>query len=195
MKMIIIDDRPIRQKSMLGEEGFKSLSTCQNLDMSLTLLEEDQLNMYSVIAAHRSLLTEKRIYSEIIDFCTANAKALIMFSGGTPTLSQISQSIIDISATQFYNIETLFPFIHELESAVTMPEILRVVYGEQWMISYLLKYQYIVWRYGDNMPNTNGNDVGDQFYELTRKISSVYNRAEIDIDFVKNQISSILKQF
>jgi hypothetical protein len=145
IKVIIIDDRVIRQEKILSEKSLnlKNLSNLQNVsggEKCGKLLDEihssrfDFIDEFNTICIHRSALTSKA-RNEIISYLSESNKKLIFFSGGISGseysfLKGLDFLLIDVE--NFYS-ENLIYFLEN-----NAENILEIAFGENWQLSLLL---------------------------------------------------------
>lgn len=154
-KAIIIDDRPIRQSRYLDEtakrelENIDSVEFCNELNANPEYYKE-----YNFVAIHRSLLIDKNIRQEFIDFCKAQDKYLVTFSGGTSEEVFYSDHFIEMNASTFYNKGRLHCFLKDFcEDNTQEIHILKLVYGENWKLPYLIEYEHLLWQHRGQTEN------------------------------------------
>ena len=80
-KIIIVDDRPMRQENQLGKDLFEKLCSLDNIARD-TKVEVNDITQYDIVAIHYSLLANNGQIKEIRDVLFKNEKCLILFSGG-----------------------------------------------------------------------------------------------------------------
>lgn len=187
---LIVDDRPLRQKTLLGEDNIRM---AESFAKFIKYIPTDlaEWNEYSVIAIHRSLLIEKQKYEEVMSFVQSRGKFIVLFSGGTAQTSLVSNNVLEIKATDFYNPDNLIQFLDKISHQDTEPQLLELVYGTNWCISDLIKYQHLRWQYPDSMPE----HIEETLYELQERISKCFqiNEEEVNSAFVESKIQSVVK--
>jgi len=152
MKILVVDERPQRQENVLRESGmlelFESMRKTKNLTNS-TNLEEGKLLDYDLYAIHRSYLASNNMLDKVKKELQQNNKHLILFSGGTDT-SSISNygMVVDMSSKTFYS-ERILSFLKEnVENSDMEYFFYKMLYGNDWKTTFLLKLRYLLWKYG-----------------------------------------------
>lgn len=188
-KIIIIDDRPLRQTSLLGEENVVKLNSMEAVVNSRFLPESlSEWDEFDIIAVHRSLLQEKSMYSETLEYVEQMKKYLIIFSGGTSHTSLINDHILELKAVDLYNYDRLSAFILNVSTTSDKIELLELLYGQKWILSYLIKYQHYCWQY----PESGRNDrIDNEIYDLSEIINSYFEKEDCDEAFVKTKIAEL----
>lgn len=151
-KAIIIDDRLFRQENLLGDEKYK-LENIPGLTLSYHI-EEDYAKYleYDLIAIHRSALAEANDLYKFIKFCKDKGKYLVTFSGGVPKDSYYSDNFIELNSRTFYNIGRLIDFFTDFCGKDDEVHLLRLIYGENWKLPYLVEYNHLKWQFGKSLP-------------------------------------------
>ena len=80
-KILIVDDRPMRQENQLGKVLFDKLCSLDNITRD-TMLDVNKIKSYDIVAIHYSLLDNSGQIKEIRDILSKSGKCLILFSGG-----------------------------------------------------------------------------------------------------------------
>jgi hypothetical protein len=162
-KVIIIDDRVERQKQYLSDKDLQSLSAIDGVVLCYQIcMELDSYNDYDLLAFHRSALVERNILSAVVDYCKKNGKYLVTFSGGINNNNFYTDHYIELNSKTFYRIDRLKAFLQDFCQGDGDVHILRLVYGDNWLMPFIVKYNHLRWQYGDAMPQK----VADQFYDL-----------------------------
>lgn len=184
---IIIDDRPIRQKQMLGE-NMTRLYEIRGLSFEYRVDGDfEYYSQYSFIAVHRSALTQIKELQSFIQYCRKTNKYLVLFSGGVPKNSFYDDHFIELNSKTFYNVDRLVDFFTDFCSTEGSAHLLRLVYGRNWKLPYLVEYSHLKWQYGDVPPRR----VQDRFFYiediLQDEVSDDKKRIK-EIEDLKNQI-------
>lgn len=185
MKTIIIDDRKERKKQHLTTDEIEKLKTLS--DISETILPFQELEGYSLIAIHESLLTENNLYNEIVSFAKNNEKLLILFSGGIMQNCILeSGKILKIISSEFYNKITAFLLKYSKEN-IEYP-LLKFLYGEEWKLPLLLKYKNLLWKYGaidssKMVLNREDRSIEDEIREIL-----IPDSDSITLEWIENEI-------
>lgn len=162
-KVIIIDDRVERQKQYLSDKDLQSLSAMDGVTLSYQISRDlESYAGYDLLAFHRSALVERNMLSAVIDYCKRNGKYLVTFSGGINNNNFYTNHYIELNSKTFYRMDRLTAFLQDFCQENGDVHILRLVYGDNWLMPFMVKYNHLKWQYGDAMPRK----VADQFYDL-----------------------------
>jgi len=146
-KMIIIDDRIIRQTNYLTSFKIKDYNdvVVNCVGVSFTELDEafkekdkisEVLSAYDVVAIHRSAFdTSTRI--DIDDFLNKTNKKKVLFSGGISSSSLVG-NVLNINSKDFYS-ENLKLFCDMLRTPNYHLSVLQ--FGEKWSLSLILGFR------------------------------------------------------
>lgn len=150
-KVLIVDDRPMRQKNQLGNDLFDKLCSLDNITRD-TKLDVSEISSYDIVAIHYSLLDNSGQIKEIRNVLSESGKCLILFSGGNPTNRIINggrEALV--SASLFYS-EKVINFFELLKSNDIENHFLeRMLYGKNWEIAFLERYAQLLWVNGATM--------------------------------------------
>ena len=141
MKTIVIDDRKERKRQHLTDSEVERLNSIS--EISENLPSHQELEEYSLLAIHESLLKESNLYNEIVSFAKKNDKLLILFSGGI-TQNSIFESgkIMKINSAEFYH--KIIPFLSNYSENNGEYPLLKFLYGEEWRLPLLLRYKNLL---------------------------------------------------
>lgn len=150
-KVLIVDDRPMRQKNQLGNDLFDKLCSLDNITRD-TKLDVSEISSYDIVAIHYSLLDNSGQIKEIRNVLSESGNCLILFSGGNPTNRIINggrEALV--SASLFYS-EKVINFFELLKSNDIENHFLeRMLYGKNWEIAFLERYAQLLWVNGATM--------------------------------------------
>lgn len=150
-KILIIDDRPLRQENQLGKELYDILCSLENVTRD-TKLDMSDITSYDIIAIHYSLLDNNGQIKEIRDTLSKNGKCLILFSGGNPTNRIInSGKEALVSANLFYSKSTIDFFELLMSDNIENHLLEKMLYGKNWKIAFLERYAQLLWVNGATM--------------------------------------------
>lgn len=157
IKILIVDDRPMRQENQLGKDLFEKLCSLDNITRDIKF-DVNDIASYDIVAIHYSLLDNSGQIKEIRDVLAKSGRCLILFSGGNPTNRIInSGKEALVSASLFYSKRTI-DFFELLKSDDIENHLLeRMLYGRNWEIAFLERYAQLLWVNGATMekwPNT-----------------------------------------
>lgn len=157
IKILIVDDRPMRQENQLGKDLFEKLCSLDNITRDIKF-DVNDIASYDIVAIHYSLLDNSGQIKEIRDVLAKSGRCLILFSGGNPTNRIInSGKEALVSASLFYSKRTI-DFFELLKSDNIENHLLeRMLYGRNWEIAFLERYAQLLWVNGATMekwPNT-----------------------------------------
>ncbi len=150
-KILIIDDRPLRQENQLGKELYDILCSLENVARD-TKLDMSDITSYDIIAIHYSLLDNNGQIKEIRDTLSKNGKCLILFSGGNPTNRIInSGKEALVSANLFYSKSTIDFFELLMSDNIENHLLEKMLYGKNWKVAFLERYAQLLWVNGATM--------------------------------------------
>lgn len=150
-KILIVDDRPMRQENQLGKDLFEKLCSLDNITRDIKF-DVNDIASYDIVAIHYSLLDNSGQIKEIRDMLAKSGRCLILFSGGNPTNRIINggkEALV--SAGLFYSKRTI-DFLELLKSDDVENHLLeRMLYGKNWEIAFLERYAQLLWVNGATM--------------------------------------------
>lgn len=144
-KILLVDDRPMRQKNQLGADLFDKLCSLENVTRD-TKLDVNDILSYDIVAIHYSLLSNNGQIKEVRNILSKSGNCLILFSGGNPT-NRITNNGKEalVSASLFYSKRTI-DFFEELQSDDIDSHLLeKMIYGKNWKVAFLERYSQILW--------------------------------------------------
>jgi len=191
-KILIVDDRPMRQKNQLGKDLFDKLCSLDNITRDF-MLDVNKITSYDIVAIHYSLLDNSGQIKEIRDVLSKRGKCLILFSGGNPTNRIINggrEALV--SSSLFYSKKTI-DFFEQLQSVEINKHLLeKMLYGKNWKVAFLERYAQLLWVNGAAM------DKWPDMEDLTDDEIQVLNELEIEFGHksfkeINEDINRILK--
>lgn len=191
-KILIVDDRPMRQKNQLGKDLFDKLCSLDNITRDF-MLDVNKITSYDIVAIHYSLLDNSGQIKEIRDVLSKRGKCLILFSGGNPTNRIINggrEALV--SSSLFYSKKTI-DFFEQLQSVEINKHLLeKMLYGKNWKVAFLERYAQLLWVNGATM------DKWPDMKDLTDDEIQVLNELEIEFGHksfkeINEDINRILK--
>ena len=191
-KILIVDDRPMRQKNQLGKDLFDKLCSLDNITRDF-MLDVNKITSYDIVAIHYSLLDNSGQIKEIRDVLSKRGKCLILFSGGNPTNRIINggrEALV--SSSIFYSKKTI-DFFEQLQSVEINKHLLeKMLYGKNWKVAFLERYAQLLWVNGAAM------DKWPDMEDLTDDEIQVLNELEIEFGHksfkeINEDINRILK--
>jgi hypothetical protein len=191
-KILIVDDRPMRQKNQLGKDLFDKLCSLDNITRDF-MLDVNKITSYDIVAIHYSLLDNSGQIKEIRDVLSKRGKCLILFSGGNPTNRIINggrEALV--SSSLFYSKKTI-DFFEQLQSVEINKHLLeKMLYGKNWKVAFLERYAQLLWVNGATM------DKWPDMEDLTDDEIQVLNELEIEFGHksfkeINEDINRILK--
>ena len=189
-RILLVEDRPQRQISILGEDFVKSLEEKEGITLSNNLPDENGLDEFDLIIVHRSYLIENNLYQNLLELSKKKSKYVVSFSGGTSQTNLINEHFLETSAQNLYNKNRLESFVEEVTDTDNTIHLLELIYGKNWIVTLLVKYKHLVWQYEKNIPS----NIDDEIYELEEDISHYYNVKGINMQFVDDKISQITQR-
>lgn len=150
-KILIVDDRPMRQENQLGKDLFEKLCSLDNITRD-TKVDVNGITQYDIVAIHYSLLDNNGLIKEVRDILSRSGKCLILFSGGNPT-SRIINSGKEalVSASLFYSKRTIDFFELLMTDDIEHHLLEKMLYGKNWKIAFLERYAQLLWVNGATM--------------------------------------------
>jgi len=191
-KILIVDDRPMRQQNQLGKDLFDKLCSLDNITRDF-MLDVNKITSYDIVAIHYSLLDNSGQIKEIRDVLSKRGKCLILFSGGNPTNRIINggrEALV--SSSLFYSKKTI-DFFEQLQSVEINKHLLeKMLYGKNWKVAFLERYAQLLWVNGATM------DKWPDMEDLTDDEIQVLNELEIEFGHksfkeINEDINRILK--
>lgn len=150
-KILIVDDRPMRQKNQLGKDLFEKLCSLDNITRD-TKVDVNGITQYDIVAIHYSLLDNNCLIKEVRDILSRSGKCLILFSGGNPTNRIInSGKEALVSASLFYSKRTIDFFELLMTDDIEHHLLEKMLYGKNWKIAFLERYAQLLWVNGASM--------------------------------------------
>lgn len=150
-KILIVDDRPMRQENQLGKDLFDKLCSLDNITRNIKL-DVNEILSYDIVAIHYSLLDKNGQVKEIRNVLSKSGKCLILFSGGNPT-NRITNNgkEASVSASLFYSKKTIEFFEMLLADNIESHLLERMLYGKNWKVAFLERYSQLLWVNGATM--------------------------------------------
>jgi len=191
-KILIVDDRPMRQKNQLGKDLFEKLCSLDNIARDIKI-DVNIITSYDIVAIHYSLLDNSGQIKEIRDVLSKRGKCLILFSGGNPTNRIINggrEALV--SSSLFYSKKTI-DFFEQLQSVEINKHLLEIMlYGKNWKVAFLERYAQLLWVNGATM------DKWPDMEDLTDDEIQALNELEIEFGHksfkeINEDINRILK--
>ena len=191
-KILIVDDRPMRQENQLGKDLFEKLCSLDNITRDIKI-DVNILTSYDIVAIHYSLLDNSGQIKEIRDVLSKRGKCLILFSGGNPTNRIINggrEALV--SSSLFYSKKTI-DFFELLQSVEINKHLLeKMLYGKDWKVAFLERYAQLLWVNGATM------DKWPDMEDLTDDEIQALNELEIEFGHksfkeINEDINRILK--
>jgi hypothetical protein len=191
-KILIVDDRPMRQENQLGKDLFEKLCSLDNIARDIKI-DVNIITSYDIVAIHYSLLDNSGQIKEIRDVLSKRGKCLILFSGGNPTNRIINggrEALV--SSSLFYSKKTI-DFFEQLQSVEINKHLLeKMLYGKNWKVAFLERYAQLLWVNGATM------DKWPDMEDLTDDEIQVLNELEIEFGHksfkeINEDINRILK--
>lgn len=187
-KAIIIDDKKNRQDRFIGEDAVKKLSSINGVFFSYDLKHPQAYDSYDLIAVHRSLLVDNKVLATFIEYCKNRKKYLVTFSGNVTKDTYNSDSYIELNSKTFYHFGRLYEFLCSFCEKDEEVHLLRLVYGTNWKLPFLVEYNHLKWQYGDAMPDK----IQERLFDLEDIIGSQFanddKRRNQEIENLKNQM-------
>jgi hypothetical protein len=194
-KIILIEDRPGRQKQFLNEEHFKLLCEKSYLTMPKeekcrALIDEINLNNtsallgYSLAIIHRSSLGRNGLQA-IDELCNSQKVDLILFSGGLSQLIYTREKYqsLSLNSKDFYN-NYLIRFLDKY-SQEKGTSLLELIYQSNWKLELLMRYRLL------KTIAINEEDITSQIM-LEEEINQIGKITGITSDCVDFEINKII---
>lgn len=191
-KILIVDDRPMRQENQLGKVLFDKLCSLDNITRD-TMLDVNKIKSYDIVAIHYSLLDNSGQIKEIRDILSKSGKCLILFSGGNS-----SNRIINggkealVSAGLFYSKKIIDFFELLMSDDIENHFLERMLYGRNWKVAFLEKYAQLLWVNGatmDKWPDTE--DLNDDEIQTLNELEIEFGHKSFKE--INEEINRILK--
>ena len=150
-KILIVDDRPMRQENQLGKDLFEKLCSLDNIARDIKI-DVNIITSYDIVAIHYSLLDNSGQIKEIRDVLSKRGKCLILFSGGNPTNRIINggrEALV--SSSLFYSKKTIDFFELLMTDDIEHHLLEKMLYGKNWKIAFLERYAQLLWVNGASM--------------------------------------------
>lgn len=194
-EIILIEDRPGRQRQFLTEKQFAMLCEKSYLKMPQeeicrTLIDEINSNnissllKYSLVMIHRSSLDRNGLKA-IEDLCNVQKTDLILFSGGLSQLIYAREKYqsLSLNSKQFYN-NHLISFLDKY-SQEKATSLLELVYQSNWKLELLMRYRLL---------KTKEMFEEDEFVQviLEEEIKQIEKITGISSDSVNSEINKII---
>ena len=150
-KILIVDDRPMRQENQLGKDLFEKLCSLDNITRD-SKVDVSVITLYDIVAIHYSLLDNHGLIKEVRDILSKSGKCLILFSGGNPTNRIInSGKEALVSASLFYSKRTIDFFELLMTDDIEHHLLEKMLYGKNWKVAFLERYAQLLWVNGASM--------------------------------------------
>ena len=191
-KILIVDDRPMRQENQLGKDLYSRLCSLDNVTKN-NKLDINNITSYDIVAIHYSLLANNGQIKEVRDILSRSGKCLILFSGGNPT-NRITNDGREawVSASLFYSEKTI-DFFELLKSDDINCHLLeKMLYGKNWKVAFLVRYSQLLWVNGTTMeewPDTE--DLDDDEFQLLHELEKEFGH--MNFKQINEEINKILK--
>jgi hypothetical protein len=194
-EIILIEDRPGRQRQFLTEKQFGMLCEKSYLNMPQeeicrTLIDEINSNnsssllKYSLVMIHRSSLDRNGLKA-IEDLCNFKKIDLILFSGGLSQLifAREKYQSLSLNSKEFYN-NHLISFLDKYSQEKTTC-LLELVYQSNWKLELLMRYRLL---------KTKEMFEEDEFVQviLEEEIKQIEKITGISSDSVNSEINKII---
>jgi hypothetical protein len=152
-EIILIEDRPGRQRQFLADKQFRMLSEKPYLNMpkeeicrkfidEINSKNTESLLRYSLVIIHRSSL-ERDGLKAIDNLCNAQKIDLIIFSGGLSQLIYAREKYqsLSLNSKEFYN-KHLISFLDKYSQEKTT-SLLELVYQSNWKLELLMRHRLL----------------------------------------------------
>lgn len=194
-EIILIEDRPGRQRQFLTEKQFGMLCEKPYLNMPQeeicrTLIDEINSNntssllKYSLVMIHRSSLDRNGLKA-IDDLCNVQKIDLILFSGGLSQLIYAREKYqsLSLNSKEFYN-NHLISFLDKYSQEKTT-SLLELVYQSNWKLELLMRCRLL---------KTKEMFEEDEFVQviLEEEIKQIEKITGISSDSVNSEINKII---
>lgn len=194
-EIILIEDRPGRQRQFLTDKQFGMLCEKSYLNMPQeeicrTLIDEINSNntssllRYSLVMIHRSSLDRNGLKA-IDDLCNVQKIDLILFSGGLSQLIYAREKYqsLSLNSKEFYN-NHLISFLDKYSQEKTT-SLLELVYQSNWKLELLMRYRLL---------KTKEMFEEDEFVQviLEEEIKLIEKITGISSDSINSEINKII---
>lgn len=194
-EIILIEDRPGRQKQFLTDKQFgilceKSYLNMPQEEICKTLIDEINSNntssllKYSLVMIHRSSLDRNGLKA-IDDLCNVQKIDLILFSGGLSQLIYAREKYqsLSLNSKEFYH-NHLISFLDKYSQEKTT-SLLELVYQSNWKLELLMRYRIL---------KTKEMFEEDEFVQviLEEEIKQIEKITGISSDSVNTEINKII---
>lgn len=152
-EIILIEDRPGRQRQFLTDKQFgmlceKSYLSMPQEEICRALIDEINSNntssllRYSLVIIHRSSLARSGLKA-LDDLCKTQKIDLILFSGGLSQLTYVREKYqsLSLNSKEFYN-NYLTNFLDKYSNEKTI-SLLELVYQSNWKLGLLLRHRLL----------------------------------------------------
>lgn len=191
-KILIVDDRPMRQQHQLGKELYDRLCSLDNVTRANNL-DINDVTSYDIVAIHYSLLANNGQIKDVRDTLSGGGKCLILFSGGNPTnrITNDGKEAL-VSASLFYSEKTI-DFFELLKSDDINSHLLeKLLYGKNWKVAFLERYSELLWINGATMENwPNIEELDDDELQLLQELEKEFGH--MNLKEINDEINNILK--
>lgn len=191
-KILIVDDRPMRQENQLGKDLFDKLCSLENITRDIKF-DVNEIALYDIVAIHYSLLDNSGQIKEIRDVLSKSGKCLILFSGGNPT-NRITNNGKEalISASLFYSKKTIDFFEMLLADDIESHLLERMLYGKNWKVAFLERYSQLLWVNGATKDNWSDiEDLNDDEIQALNELEKEFGHKSFKE--INEDINKILK--
>lgn len=194
-EIILIEDRPGRQKQFLDNEQFDMLckksylnmpqeEICRALINEVNSNNTSSLLRFSLVMIHRSSLNRNGLKA-IEDLCNVQKIDLILFSGGLSQLIYAKEKYqsLSLNSKEFYN-NHLISFLDKYSQEETT-SLLELVYQSNWKLELLMRYRLL---------NTKEMLEEDEIVKiiLEEEMKQIEKITKISSDSVNSEINKII---
>lgn len=194
-EIILIEDRPGRQKQFLDNEQFDMLckksylnmpqeEICRALINEVNSNNTSSLLRFSLVMIHRSSLNRNGLKA-IEDLCNVQKMDLILFSGGLSQLIYAKEKYqsLSLNSKEFYN-NHLISFLDKYSQEETT-SLLELVYQSNWKLELLMRYRLL---------NTKEMLEEDEIVKiiLEEEMKQIEKITKISSDSVNSEINKII---
>jgi len=194
-EIILIEDRPGRQKQFLDNEQFDMLckksylnmpqeEICRALINEVNSNNTSSLLRFSLVMIHRSSLNRNGLKA-IEDLCNVQKMDLILFSGGLSQLIYAKEKYqsLSLNSKEFYN-NHLISFLDKYSQEKTT-SLLELVYQSNWKLELLMRYRLL---------NTKEMLEKDEIVKiiLEEEMKQIEKITKISSDSVNSEINKII---
>lgn len=201
-KIILIEDRPYRQKLFLGDNSVRKLESIENLYLpkedkcrlyieKINSNEIEELKEYDMILIHRSSLKREGL-ENIGIFCKEEDKDLILFSGGNSQhiYSNEPYQNLTINSKDFYS-ENLIDFITDYING-NSENLLELIYKSNWKLGEMMKYRLFNEKYQQEEDIDTQIEIEDKLNMIKETLSLQSNDNDYKEEIDRN-IEKIIK--